>query len=466
MVQTRGSSKGQVKKKKKKKNECQVIIIWPSRINRTMQLTKVQSQYLKLGVASLVPVLGALKFTFDVVKDLKSVNKTLQELSALSYFGIFCLSVFALIVFIHQLREIKETDADVKRKAQQKAYPSSSDFHTVLVVGETGDGKSTLINSLCEHDDLVAEAKMSVGGTTKNVFEYPGKIINGIAFKYIDTPGIGDHDVTPIKLLSVLESHLNSALSAVIVTSPVTKTNIGLGAQIVQSLVEKGIVDGSTEEDKWSNIILVGTKNDRAEPQEREHFITKTVPYFFSKARGGNGPFALTGLQENTSLIEQISKLTDKTIKYIRPDSKVMAGALSEKLGVDPEVFRSELTSARAEMRVLEERRAKERAEYERNIETFRVKAEQLKKQLDNMVASDRSLALEKELRGVKIQLGQVLSASRHQPQATPWTPPPSRPQPKLRRCKKVLVSGERNGQYCNRELGEDGCCSVWQHNK
>ena len=79
---------------------------------------------------------------------------------------------------------------------------------------------------------------------------------------YLDTPGIGDHDVPFDKLLVEFEKSLagEKRVDGVLLTTLATDGRIKLGTQVVQFLVRKGFVGG---DEKWKNIILVGTKADK-----------------------------------------------------------------------------------------------------------------------------------------------------------------------------------------------------------
>ena len=55
-------------------------------------------------------------------------------------------------------------------------------------------------------------------------------------------------------------------------------------------LVENGFVG----DDKWKNVILVGTKADRASPEELDFFKKEITAEFFAQAPGQTGTFAVT----------------------------------------------------------------------------------------------------------------------------------------------------------------------------
>ena len=98
-------------------------------------------------------------------------------------------------------------------------------------------GKSTLINALKADDERSAEASLSAKGVTKVISEYRGRPINDRPLFLLDTPGVGDGDVTPTKLLSLLEGTLKPdggerKLDGVIVTTPAGDGRVKLGAQV------------------------------------------------------------------------------------------------------------------------------------------------------------------------------------------------------------------------------------------
>ena len=86
-------------------------------------------------------------------------------------------------------------------------------------------------------DERSAEASLSASGVTKVISEYRGRPVNGRPLFLLDTPGVGDGDVTPCKLVSLLEHELNPnggnrKLDGVIVTTPAGDGRVKLGAQV------------------------------------------------------------------------------------------------------------------------------------------------------------------------------------------------------------------------------------------
>ena len=139
----------------------------------------------------------------------------------------------------------------------------------VLVVGECGDGKSTLINHFLdpERETRKPAAGRNPRGVTKEITEYiccPLKGADGkmTELTMLDSPGIGDQDVTAPKLLAMIENKLGQEnaeekpLDGVLVTALVTDARVKLGAQVVQVLVDKGTTDGHSHQHQRNQPLL------------------------------------------------------------------------------------------------------------------------------------------------------------------------------------------------------------------
>lgn len=62
-------------------------------------------------------------------------------------------------------------------------------LNTYILLGNTGNGKSTLVNLLCKANAKVSHSQQSV---TSTISSYYGKIDNSEYFCVIDTPGFSD----------------------------------------------------------------------------------------------------------------------------------------------------------------------------------------------------------------------------------------------------------------------------------
>jgi hypothetical protein len=238
-----------------------------------------------------------------------------------------------------QLEKLKRRNQHVIQVLETAEHPPPSAC-ALLIIGECGDGKSTLVNALRDPArSEEAKAGLATRGVTKDIRVFEGKPIKGRAIQIMDTPGIGDQDVTPLSLVAMIEAKLSDhpiPISGVIVTTPATEGRIKLGAQVVQTLVEHGFVG----EHKWDSIILVGTKSDRADEDEKAFFRDHVVKDFFEKAPPGTSPkFALTTKQDVSQLVTQIGSLPGVPIEYVQPETASLAQILAAKFGIPVEAF-------------------------------------------------------------------------------------------------------------------------------
>ncbi|KAL9139654.1 putative conserved tandem protein 13 [Amphidinium carterae] len=238
--------------------------------------------------------------------------------------------------------------------------PMDVDMETIniMVVGECGDGKSTLINGLRDHrKSHQAMCGKDPQGVTKEIVMYPCPDLEGKALNVLDTPGVGDHQISPVALITMIEEFLKAGMvpggvRGVVVTTPIPDGRIRLGAQIVQAIVDKGFV-APDREDKYGNIILCGTKLDKADEEERQCFLEgwngkpSVKELFFKNSARKTGPCVMVSNQDYSPLLAAIRALPAMTIRYEKPKSDVMAAALAEKLGMRPEDLQSQMDAFR-----------------------------------------------------------------------------------------------------------------------
>eukprot|EP00931_Biecheleriopsis_adriatica_P102247 TRINITY_DN7723_c0_g1_i3.p1 TRINITY_DN7723_c0_g1~~TRINITY_DN7723_c0_g1_i3.p1 ORF type:complete len:585 (-),score=192.27 TRINITY_DN7723_c0_g1_i3:566-2320(-) len=252
----------------------------------------------------------------------------------------------------------------------------------LLVVGEAGDGKSTLIKNLKLPEEKEPRTGRSVQGVTKQLGIYRARPLDdGTPVVLLDTPGIGDHDVTPMKLIAMIEEVLKAegfqeqtggGLDGILVTSPTPKDRFGLGGQVVKILVDKGFVG----EKKWDSVILVGTKHDRAQEEEIALFVEEMVPLFF-KENDGKGRYSFTSLQESSKVLKAILSLPNMKVSYEPPAPEEFANAVADTMGMDKDALTKELAAMREAAAKEVEGLKAEVAEVRRQIEEKELEAAQ-----------------------------------------------------------------------------------------
>lgn len=163
----------------------------------------------------------------------------------------------------------------------------------LLVLGEVGDGKSTLVNGLKDEDEREAAAGLQMHGITKEIKMYRGTVVNSvnweIPIEIFDTPGVGDANVPVQRLVQMLEGQLRKwipqSIDGVVCTLDSTKGRFTFGGQLTKLIIDKGFInnpDGQTQDRLWANVVVAGTKSDIASPDHKALF-ERAIPTLFAK---------------------------------------------------------------------------------------------------------------------------------------------------------------------------------------
>lgn len=232
----------------------------------------------------------------------------------------------------------------------------------MLVIGECGDGKSSLVAKLIdknfEKGDQLLEIAKKARGVTKHINVYGGPAKGNKRILLWDTPGIGDKDITAMELLSRIEVLLGKRgqvdFGAVLVTNKIANNRVTLGAQIVQTIVDKGFCG----DDKWKRIVLVGTQKDRCTLDEIETWkkgeedSPSVVDEFYNSDKDKQGPAVAVDHSDMSPLLDVIYELVEAnlgSVKYETPEADALANGFGKALGIDEAVIAEAIKAQRKE---------------------------------------------------------------------------------------------------------------------
>ena len=225
----------------------------------------------------------------------------------------------------------------------------------LLVVGETGDGKSTLIRDFVERSGgemREAMPELPTDGVTKDINPYNAGMIGSYHVCFLDTPGVGDRDITVGKLVAKIEAFLEDfpgGVQGVLLCSNIAKLRVTLGARVVAKLAEKGFQGAC----KWDDFVLVGTQADRCNKREIQNFKVNVLASLNEECGGSIAKVACvsidnedteTGKGTDVSELEAaIEQLTGRGVQYQQPAPEVLANAIGEIMDVEPRIIEEEI---------------------------------------------------------------------------------------------------------------------------
>jgi len=165
--------------------------------------------------------------------------------------------------------------------AQLKKEDEKKTVFRLLVMGETSDGKSTVVNKLLGRSKTgPCHAGANVRGTTKLVRAYVVRKscidtrFPGTKLIVYDCPGLGDYDVGPHMLLDQIsamqDENGGQTFDGLLMVSKSTDEALKIGPRIMTQILDCAFNASS----KWDCVVFVGTHADKASQTMKESFCT------------------------------------------------------------------------------------------------------------------------------------------------------------------------------------------------
>jgi len=210
----------------------------------------------------------------------------------------------------------------------------------------------------------------------------------------LEAPGAGQTVASAARLIATLEQCLCDlvlvgGVAGLVVTCEVVEGCVGLGAMIVQVLVQRGVVG----HERWRSVVVCGTEAGAEGPDEVEFFKITAADAFFGGVSGHCGPVITVKNNDSLPLIVAIGELPSTRIRYERPDANELAELLAPELGVDKSGFAREIMAMR--MRVAAEARQLETLMWEA-LETGELRGLQAGGQIDERMGILRHVVEER----------------------------------------------------------------------
>lgn len=212
----------------------------------------------------------------------------------------------------------------------------------IVLLGESGHGKSTIVNNLRDTSTQNAEVGKRAGGVTRMFSAYA--MPSSWNLDLVDTPGIGCRHTSFYNIIADAERMFTERhVRGIVVTCPVDSPRLMLGTHIVQALVSLGF----RQQDAWDQIVFVGTKCDKADDAERAFFGSELVSHFFRFAPDGGKIHALVHADDCSELLAALRKLPERSLVYEQPEAEHLASELAPLLGEDLDSCAQAIRAAR-----------------------------------------------------------------------------------------------------------------------
>lgn len=213
----------------------------------------------------------------------------------------------------------------------------------ILVLGECGDGKSTLVNGIKSSQAVEAQTGQAARGVTKTLDEYEGtaKGEDGFEkrFNICDTPGIGDADIGPAEVCRLVEEKYTkkrtgavTRIDGIVMTYDFGgKGRFTMAAKLAGLLIQGGFLSDNASAG-WKSVVVALTKCDLIPVTATSETDLKETEAFLRAKLGEEITIVQTHNREGgyNALKKAILQMPSVKLEYTPIDNNLLAGMIAK----------------------------------------------------------------------------------------------------------------------------------------
>merc|ERR1711862_11403 len=159
-------------------------------------------------------------------------------------------------------------------------------------------------------------------------------------YRLWDMPGAGDLDVPAYTVLEMLGAAFENIRVHGLFILSAKPERMPLGAQVTIRMMSLSFLNP----DKWSSVVLVGTKNDKYDPDDEQNFKTGVLRAFNDSVKGTITKVCTCSHKDWSAVQDMMTRMTTEAGigDYATPDAAAVAEVFCDGLGLPAGALRNE----------------------------------------------------------------------------------------------------------------------------